>query len=278
MKKFYFIFSFIVVCISCSSDSSSVSVNPNLLQRVDFFPGTISERRWLFNDDGLLTSITKADGTIVGSFTYDSHNRLISSTTVDYMGTIENHSFTYDSNDFVTTVDGVTLIYNSSLNGFYTGNLNSYYSLTILNSEKLLTYRKTVNIEEVEVGVFDETVLDEMIVSYGDNGNILGYSPNESCNYLSYDDKANPLRNATLAICKAFAFISNSNWVDGQYNSTNNVLSHDYCSEDPESEVYHYTYNTNNLPIIQTRDDYYLGAYEATTTSAKYYYQGDVIP
>ena len=47
---------------------------------------------------------------------------------------------------------------------------------------------------------------------------------------------------------------------------------------DPESEVYQYTYNSNNLPITQTRDNYYNGVYENTISSVKYYYQGDVIP
>ena len=39
-----------------------------------------------------------------------------------------------------------------------------------------------------------------------------------------------------------------------------------------------YTYNSNNLPLIQTKDNYYLGVFENTVTAAKYYYQGDVLP
>lgn len=276
MKKFYFLFSLVVVSISCTPDSSEATLDPNLLQRIDFYPGTLYERRWLFNPDGLLNEITKTDGTVVQTFTYDSHNRLISSTKFEDSGISETHTFTYDSSDFVTSVDGVTVNYDSSLGAYYTGVLTDYYRLTKLNSEKLLVDGKSVYVE-IDGGIPYETEWYQMSVSYA-NYNVVSYSPGDSCNYLTYDDKINPLRNATLAISRAFSFIENSRWVDGQYISANNVLSHDYCSEDPESELFHYTYNANNLPLSQTRDNYYLGTYENTTTSANYYYQGDVLP
>lgn len=276
MKKFCFLFSFIAVCISCSSDSSGVAENPNLLQRVDFFPGLLIEQHWLFNADGVLTQITKADGTIVQDFTYDSNGRLTSAFIVDYNGNTETHTFTYDNNDFVNSVDGETVNYDTALDAYYTGNLTTVYRLTKINSEKLLLEGRTVVMDIDETGT-NETRWYEMYVSYS-NGNLLGYGSGDTCNSLTYDDKVNPLRNATLAICKAFSFIPNSPWVYGQYNSANNPLSLHYCLEDPESEIYHYTYNTNNLPQTQTRDNYYLGVYEDTIPTANYYYQGDVLP
>ena len=278
MKKLYFLLiCFVVVCISCSSDSSSDSLNPNLLQRVDFYPGTTYERRWNFNEDGLLTSITKADGTVVENFTYDSLNRLISSTAVSNTGTTETHTFTYDSNDFVTTLDGVTINYDSSLDAYYTGDLNTAYRLTKLNNDKLLIDGKSVVIDNDESGISESQWL-QMSVNYSNN-NIVSYFPYyENCNYLSYDDKVNPLQNATRIISKPFSFVAGSRWAFNELVSANNALTHDYCSEDPESSIYHYTYNSNNLPITQTRDDYYNGVYENTISAAKYYYQGDVIP
>lgn len=279
MKKFYLILISICSLTSCSDtdDASPAEPNPNLLQRVDFYPGTVNELRWLFNEDGLLEKITKADGTIVQDFTYDGNNRLVSSTLFNNGGANTTYAFTYDSNGFVTAVNNQNLQYDSTSGNYYFGDLNTAFTEFKINSDKLLTYSKTANIEEVEVGQFEETVWYDVNISYTNN-NILGYFPGESCNYLTYDNKTNPLKNATLAICRAFGFVSESRWPFDYSISANNVLTHKYCLEDPESEVYHYTYNSNNLPEEQTHDSYYLGVYESTMVSAKYYYQGDVLP
>jgi hypothetical protein len=278
MKKFCLLLITICALSSCTSDSTSNNEpNPNLLQRVDFYPGTPNERRWIFNSDGLLDEITKADGTVIQDFTYDSDDRLTSSTLFNDSGINETHTFTYDNNDFVASVDGVSLNFSPSLNAYYTGDLNQYYEMTEINSEKLLVYSKKALIEEVEVGQFEESVWFKLIVSYTNN-NILGFYPGEHCNYLTYDDKTNPLRNATLTICRAFSFVQESRWPSDYCISANNVLTHEYCSEDPESEVFHYTYNANDLPEEQVQDSFYLGTFESTRVSAKYYYQGDVLP
>ncbi|WP_264519615.1 hypothetical protein [Flavobacterium sp. N1994] len=277
MKKFYFLLIAICALSSCTSDSSSnTSTNPNLLQRIDFYPGLASERHWLFNTHGLLTQITKADGTVVQNFVYDTSNRLTSSTLFNTSGINETHTFTYDNNDFVISVDGETVHYDAGVDAYYTGILNDRYRLTKINGDKLIVEGRTVIIETDITGT-NETRWAEMIVNYSNN-NIMSYSPGDSCNSFTYDDKTNPIRNATLAICKAFSFVSGSRWIDGLYNSANNVLTHNYCSEDPESSVYHYTYNANNLPEAQTHDSYYHGTYENTVASANYYYQGDVLP
>lgn len=276
MRKFIFFFLSACTMISCSDDNGSSSeINPNLLQRIDFFPGTVSEKRWLFNSNGSLFQITKADGTVLQDFNYDSNNRLISAIHNEN-GFIETHTFTYDNNGFVATVDGMDVHYNSSLSAYYTGDLNTNYRLTKINSEKLPLDGRSVFIENDESGI-TQTEWYEMLVYYTNN-NVTGYSPSDSCVSFSYDNKTNPLRNGTLAICRAFSFIAGSSWIDGQYNSVNNPVSQNYCSEDPESSRFQYNYNSNDLPVNQTRDDYYFGVYENTTLTAKYYYQGDVLP
>lgn len=277
MKKFCYLILFVFAISSCSSDTNSTEEpNPNLLQRVDFFPNSQIERRWLFNSNGLLQQITKADGTIVQDFTYDDNNRLTSSTLINDNGINETHTFTYDSNGFVSSVDGAVVNFISTQNAYYTGDLNQSYRLTKINNEKLLLEGRTVTVDNDETGT-QEIFWSEMQVVYSNN-NITSFFPDESCSFFTYDNKNNPLRNATLAICRAFSFIPNSRWLDGQFNSYNNPITQNYCTEDPESHVFQYTYNSNNLPMTQTRDDYYLGVYEYTTTSAKYYYQGDVLP
>jgi len=265
---------------SCSEstvteNTTNTTVNPTLLQRVDFYPGNINERRWFFNEYGLLYQITKADGTVVQDFSYDNSNKLISSVLFDN-GVATTHHFTYDSNDFLATVDGVIINYDTTLDAYYTGVLNQNYKLTKINSDKLLIDGKTASIE-IEDGIPYETVWSHITVYYSNN-NIESYFPDDSCHFFTYDNKSNPLRNATLPICRAFSFVPYSSWINGLNNSANNVLSHHYCAEDPESSVYNYTYNSNNLPVSQTHDSYYLGVCENTIISAKYYYQGDIIP
>lgn len=279
MKKFYFLLIFVSVLTSCSSDSSDNPIGPNanLLQRVDFYPGLASERRWIFNSDGLLEKITKANGTVTQNFSYDDDNRLISSTIFFDGGTTETHTFSYNNNGFVTAVDGTAVLFDASSGSYYTGELNQTYEMTKINNDKLLVSSKTAFMDEIEEGVFEEVVWQEMMVGYT-NSNISSYSNGDTCHSLTYDNKTNPLKNATLAIGRAFSFISNSRWSTDYCISANNVLTHNYCSEDPESEVYHYSYNANNLPSEQTHDSYYFGTLEGTTISAKFYYQGDVLP
>ncbi|MEK8180500.1 hypothetical protein WMW71_09125 [Flavobacterium buctense] len=278
MKNCCYIFIAFFMLLSCSNDTSDqANIDTNLLQRIDFYPGLAFERRWVFNTDGLLKEITKSDGTLVQDFTYDNNNRLINSTVFNDNGFNQTYTFTYDNTNFVNSVNGETVNYNASLDSYYVGNLSQNYRLTKINSEKLLVYGKTSYQDFDDDGNPYEITWDEITVTYSNN-NLMSYYPNDSCNYFTYDSQTNPIRNVILPICRAFSFIENSRWVDGLYFSPNNPLSHEYCSEDPESEVYNYTYNTDNLPLIQTRDNYYLGVYENTITTAKYYYQGDVIP
>ncbi len=275
MKKFYITLCVIIVSISCTNDTQN-QPDPHLLQRVDFYPGTSFETRWLFNENGLLKQITKADGTVIQDFIYDAQERLSSSTIYEASAN-QTYNFTYDSNGFVTTVNNQSLQYNTAGGFYYFGDLNGYFSKFKIDSEKLLTSSKTAYIDEVELGQFEESIVYQIDIYYLNN-NITAYNIGESCDNSTYDNNINPLRNATLAICRAFSFVPKSLWPYHHCISANNILTEKYCSEDPESEVYHYTYNTINLPKEQTRDNYYLGTYENTLFSAKYYYQGELLP
>jgi hypothetical protein len=278
MKKLYFLLVSICLLTSCSSDSTSIAeTNPNLLQRVDFYPGLTFERRWFFNSDGLLNEITKADGTIVQNFTYDNQNRLINTTLFNADGTSTISTFTYNSNNSVASINDVVLNYNSALDAFIFGDLTTQYNSIKINSNGLLTYAKSVWIDYDFDGTPIEIFNSELGVIYSEN-NMTAYFPNESCNYFTYDTNTNPLRNATLAICKAYSFSVTLPWLYVNCISVNNVLEHKYCTEDPESELFNYTFNSNNLPVTQTRDNYYQGVYENTTATINYYYQGDVLP
>jgi hypothetical protein len=119
-------------------------------------------------------------------------------------------------------------------------------------------------------------------ISYS-NKNIVGISEFKAEVYSRYthDIKINPLRNATIAISRAFVFnykASNESWYNSFYNSYNNVISESYSYEDPESAIFQYEYNSNDLPVKRTYYSYYFNTLEGTRVDALYYYQGDVIP
>lgn len=280
MKKLipFFLLTFIV--FSCSdSDDSGVAIpiiDTSKLAKVIFDPKTPSEKHWNFYPNGLLKEITKPDGTILQNFVYDAKNNLLSSSII--AEPYNSHKFTYNNTNFVAMIDDEKVNYDSTLDAFYTGVLGHIYRLTKINTEKLLIDGKLVHIE-IENGISYESEFYQISVNYL-NHNISSYSQyNETCHFFTYDKKTNPLRDATLPICKAFGFVSNSEgWINGHYNSVNNVLTEHYCSEDPESNTYNYTYNSHNLPNTRTSNYYFRGVFENSKLSAIYYYQGDVIP
>jgi hypothetical protein len=279
MKNLIYFFLLTFITISCSdSDDSGVAIpiiDTSKLAKVIFDPKTPSEKHWNFYTNGLLKEITKPDGTILQNFVYDAKNNLLSSTNITEP--YNSHKFTYDNNNFVASIDGEKVNYDSTLDAFYTGVLDHSYRLTKINIEKLLIDGKLVRVE-IENGISYESQFYQTRVNYSNNNISSYFEYNETCNFLTYDNKKNPLSNATLPICIAFSFVSNSSWINGHYNSVNNLLTQHYCSEDPESNTYNYTYNSHNLPNTRTSNYYFRGVFENSKLSAIYYYQGDVIP
>lgn len=273
MKKFCLLLSFVVISISCSSDSSEVTLDPNLLQRVDFYPGTSFEKRWIFNPEGLLTDITKADGTLIEKFTYDTHNNVVQN--VKYINGVPGGSdnITYDSGNFITQIN--TVVYNYSFTEnkyFYTIGFNDYSCS--LNSEFLVTESHLVYDDTVDVYNTDSYCGYTL-------GNMNSYSnyswSGDIYTHYEFDNRINPLKNALLPILRYKSLIDTEFFFDS-LSSVNNITSQAYYSSDPESHTYDYIYNSLNLPQTQTRNDYYLGTYENSLISAKYYYQGDALP
>jgi len=72
--------------------------------------------------------------------------------------------------------------------------------------------------------------------------------------------------------------ITNPKFYYDSLSSANNIISQGYLDVDPEYHTYDYTFNSNNLPVNQTRNDYYLDVFENSIESKHYYYQGDIIP
>ena len=196
MKKFYFIFCFVVISISCSTESSSVSVNPNLLQRVDFYPGSIFEKRWLFNSDGLLTDITEADGTLIEKFIYDADNNVVQDTKFEVGSPTENYLITYDTSNRITVINGKHYNYNPTENRYYYTIGFDDYSCS-LNSEFLVIESHLVYDDTIDVYNSDYYCG----YTIGNMNSYNNYSWNTDIyTHYEFDNKINPLKNALLPI------------------------------------------------------------------------------
>lgn len=296
MKKLAFIFT-LSLFFSCSKSDDETfnkkSINPNLLTKVIFDPNTSYEKHWDFNSDGLLQRISKPDGTIIQDFVYDSNSLLISTTKYDVIPNV-NFSFGYDTNGYVNSVNGVTYTYDSATSSYTTDynhqtwtdgtpegtGSNTYYNKTIINSDKLVIQRDFYQTEVIGPDTFND--VRPFYRGLFQNSNLIHSSSLDgSGSGYEFDNKVNPLKKATYPICKAFSvigYIDNLSWADTEFNSINNLIKKLYTPLDPEKQIYVYDFNSNNLPTQQMIKHYYLGNFEGSTISKKYYYQGDIIP
>lgn len=302
MKKFYILFSFIVVCISCSSDSSSVAVNPNLLKKVIVFDGTTNERHWNFNDDGFLENITTADGMVLMTYEYDNHNNV---TTINNLDAQYAYNFHYNNSYIlisynITSVGSnstSTFTFNSSNNTYY--NSNSFtdssgytfnYNYTYyLNSERLLINTDS-NLFPSDYENADDYYLRSTKQEF-ENGNIVRVDPSDIDNLMidnifTYDNKINPFKQALLPISRTSLspthyqpLIPGTPELSPFLSSNNNVLtiqSHTVYDEvegvqPPMSCTY--TFNSLDLPT-----EMHIQNGSTPLLMVKYYYQGDVFP
>jgi len=297
MKKIILILPIFLFLFSCSdpetvltqspSDNASrpkphapVS-DPTKLSRVVYYPGTDHERSWFFYPNGLLRKIVTSAGALIQDFSYDGHGNL--ATTHFYgdpyfVGSPYSITFTYDSSNHLTSWNGFPLVYNAANNTY----LNEPATVT-LNADLLMT-GESYSYEEVEEP-------GEPPVQYTIHGVGVGYSngnqtyhweyDSPSATHYQHDSHPNPLRAAMLPICRAMGVVffgqSRLKFLEGEYNSQNNIARRYYDIEDPENDRFEYTFNSLNLPKTRIRKSYYFNTLENTSLEIKYYYQGESI-
>jgi hypothetical protein len=276
MKKFLVLLFAIIVVTSCSNDSSSEIIptaSNGKLQRVDFLPGSPNETRWHFNADGLLISITKADGTLVETFTYDFNNEVIQN--IKFTGTTSTtYNITYNSG-FIAEINGDNYNYSYVDHKYsFTSGFTSFECQ--LGSNDFLKESRSVYDDGEDV------YENRYYCNYDASGNLThlyfhGPFIGDPENKYTYDTHINPIKEGISSIVKAKSIYDPFFFRDGA-SSENNIATMVYAPEDPESAIYTYEYNADNLPIIQTKNNYYLGVFENSYVAVKYYYQGDVIP
>lgn len=276
MKKIIFLFVLAITLFSCSSDDSSSTSNPNLLQRVDFYPATTFENRWNFNADGLLTTITDANNNLIETFVYDSNNNVIQDIKYSSGSPTDNYLITYDSSNKITDINGKHYNYSTSDNRYYYTSGNETFSCE-LNAEGLATHYS----DFFDFPDEGDDIQTEFNFQYG-NGNLLnmsGYGNNMSDVIIifNYGTVVNPLKNATLPVFRIKSLINPHFFNTGI--SSGSVKEYErYAPGDPETHSFGMLFYPSNKIELLTQEDFYLGVYESSLTNSHYYYQGDVIP
>ncbi|MCA0348751.1 MAG: hypothetical protein R2805_12035 [Flavobacterium sp.] len=278
MKNIISLFVIIIVLVSCNNDDSTNStvINPNLLQRVDFFSGTSYEKRWCFNSNGFLEEIKDANGILLEKFVYNSNNQVIQNLIYENGIVTQTLNISYSSNNIISEINGNPFNYNSTENKYYDSdglfynyncNLNSEFlmkSSSAINDDPDYYYEYTYNTIYIENNMFSFS-------SYDTN------TFQEIFTFYEFDNNVNPLKQALMPVFKVKS-ITNPKFYYDSLSSANNIISQGYLDVDPEYHTYDYTFNSNNLPVNQTRNDYYLDVFENSIESKHYYYQGDIIP
>ena len=277
MKKIIFLFILTITLFSCSSDDSSSTSNPNLLQRVDFYPGTTFETRWKFNDDGLLTSITDANSNLIETFVYDSNSNVIQDTKYSSGSPTDNYLITYDSSNKITDINGKHYNYSASDNRYYYTAGNETFSCE-LNAEGLATHYSDF-FDFPDEGDDLET---DFFFQY-ENGNMLSMSAYGTSfgdliqvNF-NYGTVTNPLKNAALPVFRIKSLLD-PNFFNTGICSNNVKETQTYAPGDPESHSFGILFYPSNKIELLTQEDFYIGVYESSLANSYYYYQGDVIP
>ena len=275
MKNLFTLFIIAITISSCSNNTTS-SNNPNLLQRVDFFPGTTFENRWNFNQAGLLTTIKDANGNLIEKFIYDSNNNVIQDIKYSAGTPTENYQITYDSSNKITVINGKQYNYSVSENRYYYVLGNETFSCE-LNADGLAKHYT----DFFNYAGEGNDIQTDYSFQY-ENGNLLkmsgfGSSMTDVIINFTYGNLVNPLKNATLPVLRIKSILD-PNFFNTGICSNNIKDTKTYSPNNPKSSIYGVLiYPSGKLELL-TNQSYTGSVLESSLTDSYYYYQGDVIP
>ena len=276
IKKILLGFILSTMLFSCNSEDSATTINPDLLQRVDFYPGTSFETRWIFNSDGLLTDITKADGTPIEKFFYDTNDNVIQDIKYENGLPTENYLITFNSNNKIENINGKQYIYSVSENRYYYTLGNETFSCN-LNADGIAThYSDYFNFPDE-----GDDIQTEFSFQY-ENGNLLnmsGFGSNmgEVEVNFNYGIIINPLKIATLPVLRIKSILDPNFFNSGI--SSDNVKEHQsYAAGDPETHSFGMLFYPSNKIELLTQENFSNGVFESNLTNSYYYYQGNALP
>lgn len=267
MKIFFLLFFTIISLISCDNDNdASNNSNGNLLEKVVFYPESDMEMHWLFNSDGLLYKITKADGTLLEEFIYDVNNNVIKDIIL-YNTTYRTYIIQYNTNNIITKINDINYNYNSSSNNYYYSKDLREFNCS-LNADMLVTDFSYIDeVNNISLSFTLEYNNGNMsLFTYALNGKI-----NTSRNF-AYNSTINPLLKATLPVLKLKSLTDPSFFKDG-ISSQSVIQSMYFGNENPLHYNFGMLVYPNNALEQLDIEVYNENIFEKIYTYAKFYYQ-----
>lgn len=136
MKNFLILFILATTLFSCSSNDDSGITPPKVLQKVVFYKNSPNQRQWNFTN-GLLASITLADGTVAEEFTYDALKRVTKEVKYTAGVQTEVNIITYNVDNTIKSVNALPYTFNAATRTYlYT--YGSNYTINCVVNENML--------------------------------------------------------------------------------------------------------------------------------------------
>jgi hypothetical protein len=259
--------------LSCSNDDSGVvNSNSNKLQRVAFFPNTPNERQWNFNQDGFLISITKADGTIVERYLYDSNNKVTEIITNEN-GTEASFVIQYDSNGTISKINTTDYSFNSNTRTYSYTNGDNYFSCTI-NDDGFFTNLIIGNSSA------QNTFENNYQANY-QNGSITNFSNNGTnvetlTKTFQNSTVKNPMFAGIKAVLKVKSLLDPTFFADGV---SSKMIVENIALENQDKHIEAGLLLNRNNDVESVTWQFFEGNnFEDAQTFAQFYYQGAVLP
>ncbi len=278
MKKILSIYFMFFLSIFCGG------LHAQPLVKMIHNPGSLSERHYNFSDDGILLNISNGSGNLIHEFFYDGDGRLTSMTTISPTGTVTDTStWTYDDNGVILAHNGEALTYDAAENKYFIETITPDYSSLVswtMNEVGLLKYYYTY-FEESDGAVMS----DNFSLGYSEGNVVLRYTDSWGMSYWSshdYVQVVNPLKQQLMPVLRALSLnnpisTSSPSMMYSFYLSEQMVVSN-VPDDGVEGAVYFYEVNSQNRPVKQHYQTYYLGEPDTNGISMYFYYLGDDIP
>lgn len=240
MKNIFFLLTIAVSFLSCTNDSDSTSTSKKI-EKVVFYKNSPNERHWNI-ENGLLSNITLADGTVAEEFVYDNQNRVVRDVKYTNGLVSETDVITYNADNTINSINGLPYTFNTATQTYnYTYGSNFTISCQV-NSDKLaVNFTRT----GTNPGIYNMTYSNGNMISYQklNNGStVLVKNFNFEAGLGS-----NPIFNTVLAVGRVKSLTDPSFFVDSQ-------ISRDIASGFDKGTTDPYFYNYGVVPAIEGKN------------------------
>jgi hypothetical protein len=272
MQSLLFLFLLPFLFLSCDNDDEkTIDSNAELLEKVVFYPESEQEVKWLFNENGLLSKITKANGTIIEEFIYDNNNNVKTDIIYNDDATFTTYTILYNSENIITKINETDYNYIASENKYFYLKGTEEFSCYI-NSDGLVTNSIHKNTSSNS----------EFLISYSlkyQNGNMMNYHFNgnnlSEVRNFNYNTANNPILKAALPVFKLKSVTNPGFFKDG-FSSKN--ISQSLSFEENTPVYFNFAmlvYPNNSVEQLDV-EVYKNDVFDNIYTLAKFYYHKNV--